>query len=172
MALSSVHWTVEPSSPSFHFFAKSQEDKELHPSVPLFPLLVATDCCLDHLPSFLFLSSSKAASFETVPTIPWQGSFPVPILSLTWFPTARAARREQMSYDKEVEIVTTTGGGGVSNVDHQRSLSERRRAALEEVDNAKFSRFHVKACAVAGVGFFTDAYDSEFLEGQAIRVKF
>lgn len=41
------------------------------------------------------------------------------------------------------------------------TLDARRRAALDEVDNAKFSRFHVKACAVAGVGFFTDAYDSE-----------
>lgn len=39
------------------------------------------------------------------------------------------------------------------------SLDERRRAALEEVDNAKFSWFHFKVCMVAGVGFFTDAYD-------------
>ncbi|KIY66544.1 phosphate permease [Cylindrobasidium torrendii FP15055 ss-10] len=38
-------------------------------------------------------------------------------------------------------------------------LDERRRAALAEVDNAKFSWFHVKVVAVAGVGFFTDAYD-------------
>ncbi|KAK7035376.1 Urease [Paramarasmius palmivorus] len=38
-------------------------------------------------------------------------------------------------------------------------LDQRRRAALAEVDNAKFSWFHVKVCAVAGVGFFTDAYD-------------
>ncbi|KAK0223081.1 phosphate transporter [Armillaria fumosa] len=38
-------------------------------------------------------------------------------------------------------------------------LDERRRAALAEVDNAKFSWFHVKVCLVAGVGFFTDAYD-------------
>ncbi|KAG7451030.1 phosphate transporter [Guyanagaster necrorhizus] len=38
-------------------------------------------------------------------------------------------------------------------------LDERRRAALADVDNAKFSWFHVKVCAVAGVGFFTDAYD-------------
>jgi len=38
-------------------------------------------------------------------------------------------------------------------------LDERRRAALAEIDNAKFSWFHVKVCAVAGVGFFTDAYD-------------
>ncbi|KIK62381.1 hypothetical protein GYMLUDRAFT_41813 [Collybiopsis luxurians FD-317 M1] len=40
-----------------------------------------------------------------------------------------------------------------------RVLDERRRAALQEVDNAKFSWFHVKVCFVAGVGFFTDAYD-------------
>jgi len=38
-------------------------------------------------------------------------------------------------------------------------LNARRRAALAEVDNAKFGWFHVKACAVAGIGFFTDAYD-------------
>ncbi|KZT57934.1 MFS general substrate transporter [Calocera cornea HHB12733] len=39
------------------------------------------------------------------------------------------------------------------------NLDLRRRAALAEVDNAKFSWFHVKAVLVAGVGFFTDAYD-------------
>ncbi|KAF8640251.1 hypothetical protein AX16_010146 [Volvariella volvacea WC 439] len=39
------------------------------------------------------------------------------------------------------------------------TLDERRRAALAEVDNAKFSWFHFKVCIVAGVGFFTDAYD-------------
>ncbi|KAL0954784.1 hypothetical protein HGRIS_003734 [Hohenbuehelia grisea] len=39
------------------------------------------------------------------------------------------------------------------------SLDERRRAALADIDNAKFSWFHAKVCAVAGVGFFTDAYD-------------
>ncbi|KAI9567326.1 major facilitator superfamily domain-containing protein [Boletus coccyginus] len=53
-------------------------------------------------------------------------------------------------------------------------LNERRRAALAEIDNAPFSYalslffhsisylrswFHVKVCLVAGVGFFTDAYD-------------
>ncbi|KAI0303635.1 inorganic phosphate transporter [Multifurca ochricompacta] len=40
-----------------------------------------------------------------------------------------------------------------------RDLDESRRAALAQVDNATFSWFHVKVCAVAGVGFFTDAYD-------------
>ncbi|KAJ7650411.1 phosphate permease [Roridomyces roridus] len=38
-------------------------------------------------------------------------------------------------------------------------LDERRRAALAEVDNAKFSWFHVKVCLVCAIGFFTDAYD-------------
>ncbi|KAE9403637.1 phosphate permease [Gymnopus androsaceus JB14] len=38
-------------------------------------------------------------------------------------------------------------------------LRKRRVDALAEVDNAKFSSFHVKVCFVAGVGFFTDAYD-------------
>jgi len=40
-----------------------------------------------------------------------------------------------------------------------RAAAERRRAALAEVDNAMFSWFHAKVCIVAGVGFFTDAYD-------------
>jgi PHS family inorganic phosphate transporter-like MFS transporter len=34
-----------------------------------------------------------------------------------------------------------------------------RRQRLEELENAKFSMFHLKACLIAGVGFFTDAYD-------------
>ncbi|KAG8215781.1 major facilitator superfamily domain-containing protein [Butyriboletus roseoflavus] len=38
-------------------------------------------------------------------------------------------------------------------------LNERRRTALAEIDKAAFSGFHVKICLVAGVGFFTDAYD-------------
>ncbi|KAI8983449.1 phosphate:H+ symporter [Pilobolus umbonatus] len=36
---------------------------------------------------------------------------------------------------------------------------ERRRIALEEIDNAKFGWFHIRACIVSGIGFFTDAYD-------------
>ncbi|GJJ08287.1 hypothetical protein Clacol_002497 [Clathrus columnatus] len=39
------------------------------------------------------------------------------------------------------------------------SLAHKRRAALSEIDNARFNRFHVKVCLIAGVGFFTDAYD-------------
>lgn len=40
-----------------------------------------------------------------------------------------------------------------------KSAGDRRRAALAEIDEASFSWVHVKACLVAGVGFFTDAYD-------------
>ncbi|SJL00026.1 related to phosphate:H+ symporter [Armillaria ostoyae] len=54
---------------------------------------------------------------------------------------------------------STTDGSLPAVVRSGYVLDERRRAALAEVDNAKFSWFHVKVCAVAGVGFFTDAYD-------------
>ncbi|TNY24754.1 putative phosphate transporter [Rhodotorula diobovata] len=58
-----------------------------------------------------------------------------------------------MSFEgKELRPSTSLPSGAVD-------LNTRRRAALAEIDNAKFGWFHVKACAVAGVGFFTDAYD-------------
>ncbi|KAF9109006.1 Inorganic phosphate transporter pho84 [Mortierella sp. AM989] len=38
-------------------------------------------------------------------------------------------------------------------------LNDRRREALAKIDNAEFGWFHIRACLVAGVGFFTDAYD-------------
>jgi PHS family inorganic phosphate transporter-like MFS transporter len=44
-----------------------------------------------------------------------------------------------------------------------------RRRALDEIDNAKFSWFHVKGCLVAGIGFFTDAYDI-FVIGLAVQM--
>jgi PHS family inorganic phosphate transporter-like MFS transporter len=37
--------------------------------------------------------------------------------------------------------------------------NERRRLALAEIDKAPFGWYHVRACVVAGVGFFTDSYD-------------
>ncbi|GJJ68078.1 MFS transporter, PHS family, inorganic phosphate transporter [Entomortierella parvispora] len=46
----------------------------------------------------------------------------------------------------------------VHKVDNE-DLNERRRAALAKIDNAEFGWFHIRACLVAGVGFFTDAYD-------------
>ncbi|KAG9293482.1 hypothetical protein G9A89_009206 [Geosiphon pyriformis] len=37
--------------------------------------------------------------------------------------------------------------------------NEKRTQALEQIDTAKFGLFHLRACLVSGVGFFTDAYD-------------
>ena len=42
------------------------------------------------------------------------------------------------------------------------SLDQCREAALAEIDEAKFSRFHVKVCLVAGIGFFADAYVTSY----------
>ncbi|KAF9934724.1 Inorganic phosphate transporter pho84 [Linnemannia zychae] len=42
---------------------------------------------------------------------------------------------------------------------HRHELRLRRREALAKIDNAEFGWFHIRACLVAGVGFFTDAYD-------------
>lgn len=42
---------------------------------------------------------------------------------------------------------------------HIQDPNERRRLALAEVDKAPFGWYHVRACIVAGVGFFTDSYD-------------
>ncbi|KAF8905025.1 phosphate transporter [Gymnopilus junonius] len=62
------------------------------------------------------------------------------------------------SFD-EKQSANTSQEKVVSRGDAVYVLDERRRAALSEVDNAKFSWFHAKVCIVAGVGFFTDAYD-------------
>ncbi|KAF2155358.1 MFS transporter [Myriangium duriaei CBS 260.36] len=58
-----------------------------------------------------------------------------------------------------------TAGGNVAfhnfhnDYAHITDVNERRRLALAEIDKAPFGWYHVRAIAVAGVGFFTDAYD-------------
>lgn len=42
---------------------------------------------------------------------------------------------------------------------HIADPNERRRLALADIDSAPFGWYHVRAVVVAGVGFFTDAYD-------------
>ena len=61
--------------------------------------------------------------------------------------------------DKEFSSSEKASSHDGIDVKHNGSmtLDERRRAALAEVDNASFSRFHLKIILVAGVGFFTDA---------------
>jgi PHS family inorganic phosphate transporter-like MFS transporter len=42
---------------------------------------------------------------------------------------------------------------------HIEDPNERRRLALAEIDKAPFGWYHVRTILIAGIGFFTDAYD-------------
>ena len=58
----------------------------------------------------------------------------------------------------------TTGGNAAfhnfhNDFAHVTDPNERRRLALAEIDKAPFGWYHVRAIVVAGIGFFTDAYD-------------
>lgn len=63
-----------------------------------------------------------------------------------------------------VPLNTTAGGNNAfhnfnNDFAHIQDPNERRRLALAEIDKAPFGWYHVRACVVAGVGFFTDSYD-------------
>lgn len=53
-------------------------------------------------------------------------------------------------------------GNEESDSSHITDNNERRRLALAEIDKAPFGWYHVRAVVVAGVGFFTDAYDVSY----------
>ncbi|KAK9464037.1 major facilitator superfamily domain-containing protein [Lipomyces oligophaga] len=60
--------------------------------------------------------------------------------------------------------IKTEGGNAafhnfVNDFAHIQDPMERRRLALEKIDSAPFGWYHVRAIVVAGIGFFTDAYD-------------
>lgn len=60
--------------------------------------------------------------------------------------------------------VKTAGGNAAfhnfnNDFAHIQDPNERRRLALAEIDKAPFGWYHVRAIVVAGIGFFTDAYD-------------
>jgi len=62
-------------------------------------------------------------------------------------------------------MATKTSGGNAAfhnfhnDYAHIADPNERRRLALAEIDKAPFGWYHVRAIVVAGIGFFTDAYD-------------
>src|SRR5215471_2546685 len=62
-------------------------------------------------------------------------------------------------------MAALTSGGNVAFRNYHNQFAqvadpnERRRLALAEIDRAPFGWYHVRAIVVAGVGFFTDAYD-------------
>ncbi|CAK5282091.1 unnamed protein product [Mycena citricolor] len=53
----------------------------------------------------------------------------------------------------------SAGTGGTNPEMTTRRLNGMRIIALQEVDSADLMSFHFKVCIVAGIGFFTDAYD-------------
>lgn len=59
--------------------------------------------------------------------------------------------------------ITSGGNNAYHNFNndfaHIEDPNERRRLALAEIDKAPFGWYHIRACIVAGVGFFTDSYD-------------
>lgn len=60
--------------------------------------------------------------------------------------------------------VKTAGGNAafhnfLNDFSHIDDPLERRRLALEKIDQASFGWYHIRAITVAGVGFLTDAYD-------------
>jgi PHS family inorganic phosphate transporter-like MFS transporter len=58
-------------------------------------------------------------------------------------------------------MATSTGPTTTMDSDNSTTvdLNTSRRAALAEIDNAPLGWYHLRACIVAGVGFFTDQYD-------------
>ncbi|KAI9814301.1 MAG: Inorganic phosphate transporter pho84 [Thelocarpon impressellum] len=60
--------------------------------------------------------------------------------------------------------IKTSGGNSAfrnaaNDFSHVEDPNERRRVALASINDAPFSWYHVRAVVVAGIGFFTDAYD-------------
>ncbi|RPA87788.1 phosphate permease [Ascobolus immersus RN42] len=71
---------------------------------------------------------------------------------------------EQITPVSRVPVKKTAGGNSAfhnfhNDFAHIADPNERRRLALAEIDKAPFGWYHVRCCLVAGVGFFTDAYD-------------
>jgi hypothetical protein len=61
-------------------------------------------------------------------------------------------------------IARTAGGNAAfhnfhNDLTHIQDPNERRRLALAQIDEAPFGWYHVRACVVAGIGFFTGSYD-------------
>lgn len=67
--------------------------------------------------------------------------------------------------EKDISNIRITEGGNsafhnyLNDFAHVEDPLERRRLALEKIDQASFGWYHVRTIMVAGVGFLTDAYD-------------
>ena len=67
--------------------------------------------------------------------------------------------------EQEAAIIHRTQGGNTAfhnfhnDYGHIQDPNQRRRLALSEIDKVPFGWYHVRAVAVAGIGFFIDSYD-------------
>lgn len=52
----------------------------------------------------------------------------------------------------EVMLNGSTNGHVLNREEY---LRQKKKETLDKLDNAKFSCFHVRACIVSGIGFFT-----------------
>ena len=57
------------------------------------------------------------------------------------------------------DFINKKGSSDLIYINMQRESLLEKKQALQALDNAKFGWFHIKACLVSGIGFFTDAYD-------------
>lgn len=70
-----------------------------------------------------------------------------------------------MENKEEEKVYVKTAGGNaafhnyINDFAHIEDPLERRRLALNKIDNASFGWYHIRAICVAGVGFLTDSYD-------------
>lgn len=72
--------------------------------------------------------------------------------------------KESGIYHEVHEKNLTEGGNAafhnfINDFAHIEDPLERRRLALQKIDDAKFGWYHIRAIMVAGVGFLTDSYD-------------
>ena len=55
----------------------------------------------------------------------------------------------------ETPEVIQNGSANGHVVSREEYLRQKKKETLDKLDNAKFSCFHVRACIVSGIGFFT-----------------
>ncbi|KAJ7203130.1 phosphate permease [Mycena pura] len=72
--------------------------------------------------------------------------------------------------DNDRDDTSYSSMGPVEEREGATILNPYRKAALSALDEAKLTPFHIKVCLVAGVGFFTDAYDLFAINIAAIMI--
>lgn len=159
-AAKSNYWTLP-------FFSPTLTAVEKHPQRH-HPRLSSGTRILDALlhisllwtPSNLSLRFASRQAFAKCLVFTWRFLS----LFLTGLPHQKVEQQRRL-LQLSVNMAARTAGGNAAfhnfNNDyaHIADPNERRRLALAEIDKAPFGWYHVRAILVAGIGFFTDAYD-------------